>query len=82
MKFDISKWATLVMERKEGGRRWNTKMPGGIAIGDMGDGAYKYFGVLESDKIKMEEMNLKIRQDYYRRAKRVLESSLNRKAQL
>ena len=25
------------------------QMPGGIAIGDLGDGAYKYLGELESD---------------------------------
>ena len=55
------------------------QMSGGIAIGDMGDGAYKYFGVLESEKTKMKEMKLKVRQDYYRRIKRVLESSLYRK---
>ena len=34
------------------------QMPSGMAIGDIGDGAYKYLGVLESDKIKMEDMKL------------------------
>ena len=32
-------------------------MAGGIAIEDLGDRAYKYLGVLESDKIKMEEIS-------------------------
>ena len=32
------------------------QMAGGIAIEDLGEGAYKYLGVLESDKIKMEEI--------------------------
>ena len=29
------------------------EIPGGIAIGDLGDGAYKYLGALEFDKITM-----------------------------
>ena len=53
-------------------------MLGGIAIRDFGDGACKYCGALvESDKIKIEEIKLKVRQDYYRRVKKVLKSSMN-----
>ena len=44
-------------------------MPGEIAIQDLGDRE------LESDKIKIEEIKLKVREDYYRRATGVLESS-------
>ena len=44
-------------------------MQGGIAIQDLGDRE------LESDKIKIEEIKLKVREDYYRRATGVLESS-------
>ena len=36
IKFGNSKCATLVMKR---GRKVEYKMPGGIAIGDLGDGA-------------------------------------------
>ena len=31
-------------------------MSGGIAIGDLGNEAYKYLKLLKSDKIKMEEI--------------------------
>ena len=34
------------------------QMPGEIAIGDLGDGACKYIGVLKFDKIKMEDKKL------------------------
>ena len=52
-------------------------MPGGIVIGDLGDGAYKYLEVLKSDKMKMEEVNWQVRQDYYKKVRKVLEPSLN-----
>ena len=64
-------------ERKEGIRRQNTNARWD-SYRNMGDGAYKYLGVQESHKIKMEEMNLDVRQDYYRKVRKVLESSLNR----
>ena len=50
-------------------------MAGGLVIGDLGDEAYKYLGVLKSDKIKMEELKLKVRQDYYKKSQ---ESSRNK----
>ena len=53
------------------------QMPCEIAIRNLGDGAFKYFGVLKSDKVKMKEINLKVSQDYHRRVRKVLESNLN-----
>ena len=52
-------------------------MPGGIVIGDLGDGAYKYLEVLKSDKIKMKKVKWQVRQDYYKKVRKVLEPSLN-----
>ena len=52
-------------------------MTGEIVIEDPGKGAYKYLGVLEADKIWMNEMKLKVRNDYCRRVRKSLESSLN-----
>ena len=77
MKFGISKCATIVMKRGKKVEDAGIEMPGGIVIEDLGDGAYKYLGVLEADKIKMEEMKQKVRTDYYRRVRKILESSLN-----
>ena len=38
-----------------------------MAERDLGDRACKYRGVLKSDKIKLEEMKLKVRQDDYKK---------------
>ena len=39
--------------------------------------SYKYLGVLEVDDIKHKEMNKKIRREYFRRVKMILNSELN-----
>ena len=48
-------------EERKKDERYGIQIPCGIAI-DLGDGPYKYYhlGVLKSDKIKMEEMKLKV----------------------
>ena len=74
----INKCATNVMRRGRKVEDDGIQMLGEIAIGDQSDGAYQCLGVLECDKIKIEEMKLKVMQDYYRRVMKVLESSLNR----
>ena len=38
---------------------------------------YKYLGILESDIIKQEEMKEKIKKEYLRRTKKLLETKLN-----
>ena len=45
-------------------------------IEDLGDEAYEYFAVLEADKIKMKDMKDKVSTDYYRRVRKIFESSL------
>ncbi len=39
--------------------------------------SYKYLGVLEADDIKHKEMKEKIRKEYFRRVKMILNSELN-----
>lgn len=77
MRFGISKCATIVMKRGKKVEDQGIEMPGGTVIEDLGEGAYKYLGVLEADKIKMDEMKQKVRTDYCRRVRKILESSLN-----
>ena len=38
-------------------------MPCEIAIRNLGNGAFKYFGVPQPDKVKMKEIKLKVKQD-------------------
>ena len=76
IKFGISKCAIPVMKRGRKVKDDGIQISGGITIADLLDGAYKYIEVLKSDKIKMKEMKMKVKQDYYRRTGKVLESSL------
>ena len=77
INFGISKCATLGMKRGKKVEEDRKQMPGEIYKGDLGDGAYKNPGALKSDKNKKKEIKLKVKQDYYRRASKVTESSLN-----
>ena len=57
------KFTTGFMKRGRKVEDDGIQMPGETAIDDIGDGGYKYLRVLKLDKIKMEELKLKIRQD-------------------
>ena len=39
--------------------------------------SYKYLGVLEADKVMVNEMKDKVKKEYYRRVRKVLETKLN-----
>lgn len=77
MKFGLQKCATLVMKRGKKIEDEGISMPDGQVLQDLGDESYKYLGILEADKIKMEEMKVKVGREYYRRIRNVLESKLN-----
>ena len=47
-------------------------MPDGQLLQDLGEESYKYLGILEADRIKMEDMKEKVRKEYYRRIRKVL----------
>lgn len=80
MKFGLQKWPEMCHTSdetwKEGGgcrnrnagwttdersRRWD----------------YKYLGILEANKMKMGEMKVRVRKEYYRRIRKLLTSKLN-----
>ena len=77
MKFGLQKCASVLMKRGKKVEDAGIQMPDGQLIQDLGNESYKYLGVLEADKIKMEEMKNKVRKDYYRRIRKVLQSKLN-----
>ena len=39
--------------------------------------SYKYLGVLEVDEVMVNEMKNKVKEEYYRRVRKVLETKLN-----
>ena len=49
----------------------------GEMMKDLGDEGYKYLGVLEVSEIKIKEMREKVRSEYIRRVKLLLEFKFN-----
>ena len=77
MEFGIEKWAMLVMQ----GWKWNFRdgmeVPNQDKIRTLGDKeTYKYLDILEADAIKPEEMKEKIKKEYFRRTRKLLETKL------
>ena len=78
MEFGIEKCAMLVM--KSG--KWHTtdgmEQPNHDEIRMLGENeTYKYLGILEADTIKQVEMKDKIRKEYLRRTRKLLETKLS-----
>ena len=73
MKFGISKCATLVIKRGRKMEDYGIQIQGELAIGHLGDNAYKYLEVLKAYKIRMEEIMLKVKKEYYREVRKFLE---------
>ena len=54
-------------------------MEGGEEIGQIGEEGYNFLGILEKDDIYQEEMEEKIRKEYFKRLRATLKSKLNAK---
>ena len=80
MEFGIEKCAMFVM--KSGKRHMADRMelPNQDKIRTHGENeTYKYLGILEADTIKQVEMKDKIRKEYLRRTRKLLEKKLSRR---
>ena len=78
MTFYIEKCAMVEMKRGKLIDSDGLDLPEGQKIKSLQDEeAYKYLGVLENDKIKSTEMKDILRQEYFRRVKKILRSKLN-----
>ena len=78
MTFGIEKCAMVEMKRGKLIDSDGLDLPEGQKIKSLQDEeAYKYLGVLENDKIKSTEMKDILRQEYFRRVKKILRSKLN-----
>ena len=78
MEFGIEKCAMLVM--KSGKRHMIDRMelPNHDKIRTLGENeTYKYLGILEADNTKQVEMKDKIRKEYIRRTRKLLETKLS-----
>ena len=77
MRFGIQKCATIVLKKGKKEEDDGIKLPDGETMRDLGQEDYKYLGVLEASQIKMREMKEKVRKEYFRRIRLILESKLN-----
>ena len=77
MRFGIQKCATIVLKKGNKEEDDGIKLPDGETMRDLGQEDYKYLGVLEASQIKMREMKEKVRKEYFRRIRLILESKLN-----
>ena len=78
MKFGIEKCAMLVMKSDKRHLTDGMKLPSQDKIRTLGEKeTFKYLGILESDTIKQVEMKDKIKEEYLRRTRKLLETKLS-----
>ena len=77
MEFGIEKCAILVMKSGKPHFTDGMELPNQDKITTLGEKEiYKYLGILEADTIKQEEMKEKIKKEYLRRTRKLLEKTL------
>ena len=77
MEFGIKKWVVIIMNRGIVKSTDGIELTSGEKIREIEEGVHKYVRILEYDRIKEQEMNVKFRNEYFRRAKLILKSKLN-----
>ena len=76
MRFRLQKFVQLTMEKdKEDGVE--VLLPHTEMMKDLGEGEYKYLGVLEARNISIEKMKEAVTKKYKNRLKQLLKSKLN-----
>ena len=77
MEYGIEKCAMLVMKSGKRHLTDGMELPNENKIRTLGEKeTYKYLGILESDTIKQAEMKGKIKKEYLRRTRKLLETKL------
>ena len=78
MEFRIEKWAMLVMKSGKRHMTDGIELPNHDRIMTLEENEiYKYLGILEADTIKQVQMKDKIRKEYLRRTRKLLETKLS-----
>ena len=77
MEFGIEKCVKLVMKSVKQYRTDGMELPNQDKIRTLGEKeTYKYLGILEADTIKQVQMKDKIKKEYLRRTRKLLETKL------
>ena len=78
MEFDIEKCATLIMKSDKRYMTDGMELPNHDEIRTLGEKeTYKYLGILKADTIKQMEMKDKIRREYFRTTRKLLQTKLS-----
>jgi len=78
MEFGLAKCASIAMKRGKMQNSEGIVLPDNQVISGLTtDQTYKYLGILEADGIKQEAMKSKVKQEYFKRVRKVLRSDLN-----
>ena len=77
MEIEIKKCGILTMKRGKIVKSEGIKLPDGEVMKQVGQGGYKYLGIIELDKIKETEMKEKITKECKQRQRLILKSKLN-----
>jgi len=77
MQYGIEKCATIKLQDGKIKHTEDIVLPNAHVIREVKEDGYKYLGVLETDPIKNNEMKDKVKMEYLRRVRKVLQSKLN-----
>ena len=78
MEFGIEKCALLVMKSGKRHLTDGIELPNQDKIRTLAENkTYKYLGILEADAIKQVEMKNKVKKEYLRRTRKLLETKLS-----
>ena len=78
MEFGVAKCAVLTMKKGKMAIYDRISLRNKTAIKGLKEGdSYKYLGVLKADQMKHHEMKEKVKTEYYRRMREILETKLN-----
>ena len=78
MEFGIEKYAILIINRGKRHLTNGMELPNQDKIRSFGENkTYKYLGILEADTIKQAEIKDKIKKEYLRRTRKLLETKLS-----
>ena len=78
MEFCIDKCAALALKREKITKFDGILLPDGRVMKALIEGAgYKYLGILQPDQIRYTQMKGKVKAEYLRRVRKVLETKLN-----
>ena len=78
MEFEVEKRAVLTMKKGKMANSDGIALPNKTTIKGLKDGdSYNYLGVIQAGVMKHHEMKEKVKTEYYRRVRKILQTKLN-----